>query len=94
VTYLSNKVSATTGATRTGLFIHTEETPSNGQYNPTSGADPQCWEGPGDYVSRGCIKLSYPYDIDAAHWYWNYRGGTTAHGSSAPYPMSYRLYVH
>lgn len=82
------------GTLRTQLFIHTEETRYNGQYNPTTGDDPQCWEGDGDYASLGCIKLGYPADIDSAHWYWNYRGGTTAHGSGAPYPMPDRLYVH
>lgn len=93
VWYLSDKINSA-GLLRTGLFIHSEETPSNGQYNPTAGDDPQCWEGVGDYLSMGCIKLAYPGDIDAAHWNWNYRGGTTAHYTGWPYPMPDRLYVH
>jgi len=93
VWYLSDKVGIS-GAVRKGLFIHTEETMYNGQYNPTAGDDPKCWEGVDDYRSEGCIKLAYPEDIDRAHWLWNYLGGTTAHGSSAPYPMTTRMYVH
>ncbi|MGB4441553.1 MAG: hypothetical protein WBJ62_04940 [Coriobacteriia bacterium] len=93
VWYLSDK-RGTSGDLRTGLFVHTEETMYNGQYNPTAGDDPKCWEGDIDYRSEGCIKLAYPEDIDRAHWFWNYRGGTTAHGSGWPYPMATRLYVH
>lgn len=93
VWYLSNKYSSA-GVLRTSLFIHTEETSSNGQYNPTAGDDPKCWEGDGDYYSLGCLKLAYPVDIDRAHWLWNYRGGTSVHGSGSPYPLSTRLYVH
>ena len=55
VWYLSDKVNSF-GEMRTSLFIHTEETPSNGQYNPTSGDDPQCWEGVNDYYSHGCMQ--------------------------------------
>jgi hypothetical protein len=93
VWYLSDK-RGESGALRTALFIHTEETMYNGQYNPTAGDDPKCWEGPIDYWSNGCIKLAYPEDIDRAHWFWNYRGGTTGHGSGWPYPFVSRLYVH
>jgi len=94
VWYLSDKRSVTTGVMRTALFIHTEETPSNGQYNPTSGDDPQCWEGAIDYKSLGCVKLAWNADIAAAHDCWNYRGGSTAHGSTYPYPFRSKLYVH
>ena len=49
------------GTPRTALFIHTEETSSNGQYCPTSGDDPYCWESVDwDYRSEGCIKIAYP----------------------------------
>lgn len=48
-----------TGVLRTELFIHTEETSSNGQSCPTGGDDPFCWEGENDYYSNGCIKLSH-----------------------------------
>jgi hypothetical protein len=44
VWYLSDK-RGTSGDLRTGLFVHTEETMYNGQYNPTAGDDPKCWEG-------------------------------------------------
>lgn len=93
VWYLSDKRNSA-GVLRTGLFIHSEETPWNGQYNPTAGDDPQCWEGDFDYRSLGCIKLAYPGDIDAAHWFWNFRGGTGAHSTGWPYPMPDRLHVH
>lgn len=46
------------GVVRTELFIHTEETSSRGQYCPTAGDDPFCWEGTNDYYSQGCIKIS------------------------------------
>jgi hypothetical protein len=47
------------GTRRTDLFIHSEETASRGQSCPTSGDDPFCWEGTGDYYSEGCIKISH-----------------------------------
>jgi hypothetical protein len=46
------------GVRRTELFVHSEETSSNGQYCPTGGDDPFCWEGVNDYYSNGCIKLA------------------------------------
>ncbi len=49
------------GTIRRELFIHTEETVSNGQYCPTTGDDKHCWETAAwDYRSIGCVKISYP----------------------------------
>ena len=63
------------GTLRTELFIHSEETADNGQYCPTSGDDPFCWEGDSDYVSLGCIKLSraapYPSHLAQANNDWD-----------------------
>jgi hypothetical protein len=58
-----------TGTLRTELFIHSEETPDGGQYCPTAGDDPFCWEGAFDYYSNGCIKLAHapPYPSDVAY---------------------------
>lgn len=42
------------GTYRTELFIHSKQTPSNGQNCPGS----QCWASANDYMSNGCIKLS------------------------------------
>jgi hypothetical protein len=83
------------GTLRTELFIHSEETASTGQYCPTSGDDPYCWEGWTDYYSNGCIKLAhanagFPDAIGAAHWEWHNRFGSPAHGS---YGLYHRLYV-
>lgn len=49
------------GTIRWGLFIHSEETVSNGQSCPTSGDDKHCWESAAwDYRSNGCVKISHP----------------------------------
>jgi hypothetical protein len=77
---------------RTALFIHTEETPSQGQ---NCGSEPQCWDGAGDYYSAGCIKVSYPNhgfpnDIGNIHWQFHNNGGSRSHGS---YTLQYMLYV-
>jgi hypothetical protein len=54
------------GIKRTELFIHSEMTPDRTQACSPGVIDgPQCWEGPTDYVSLGCIKLK-PSDIAAA----------------------------
>lgn len=66
---LNNKVCSDGGTTRTELFIHSEMTRSGGQSCPSSGDDPQCWEGNGDFRSAGCIKLR-PADVkDAASYF-------------------------
>jgi hypothetical protein len=66
---LNNKECAAGGTTRTELFVHSEMTSSGGQSCPTSGDDPFCWEGNGDYKSEGCIKLK-PADIKEAASYY------------------------
>jgi hypothetical protein len=70
---ISDKWCSGGSAERTQLFIHSEMTQNHGQYCPTSGDDPQCWEGVtgsiNDYKSEGCIKLSYS-DIDTFRWQW------------------------
>src|SRR5919197_866227 len=70
------------GTPRQELFIHSEETASNGQYCPTIYDDPFCWDGDFDYKSAGCIKLSraapYPSDLGQAHSDWD--GWSGAHG--------------
>jgi hypothetical protein len=77
---------------RTELFIHTEETPSQGQ---NCGYEPQCWDGDSDYYSAGCVKVSYPNhgapnNIGAIHSQFHNNGGSTSHGS---YTLRYMLYV-
>ncbi|MGH8973776.1 MAG: hypothetical protein ACRD0C_11305 [Acidimicrobiia bacterium] len=47
------------GQIRSDLFIHTEETPEQGQAPAGGRRDhDQRWDGNGDYKSQGCIKLS------------------------------------
>lgn len=55
---------------RTDLFIHTEETGSQGQSCPTSGDDAFCWEGDFDYISQGCIKVSYK-NVGQVDQFWD-----------------------
>jgi hypothetical protein len=62
--------------TRTALFIHTEKTADNGQYCPTNDDDPYCWENANDYLSIGCVKISYPNNgfpnsIGSLHTWWH-----------------------
>jgi len=47
VFYLQDKT-CWNGTWRTQLFIHSEETAAQGQYCPTAGDDPYCWDGPSD----------------------------------------------
>ena len=86
VFYLQDKT-CWNGTWRTQLFIHSEETADQGQYCPTAGDDPYCWDGPSDYYSNGCIKLShsgygFPDNIQDAHWWWHNRDGYSFHGYS------------
>jgi hypothetical protein len=90
VWYLSNHYDSN-GNLRTALFIHTEETPSNGQ---SATYEPQRWDGDSDYNSLGCIKIAYGSNLNLMHSYWNNYGGSTAHGSSSPYPLASKLYVY
>ena len=60
------------------------KTAGQGQYCPTAGDDPYCWEGAYDYYSNGCIKVSragYPSDLRLVHDGW--------HGKSADYRHGY-----
>jgi hypothetical protein len=58
---LQDKVCSNGVTLRTELFIHTEETSTNGQSCPTAADDPYCWEtAADDYKSIGCVKNSYP----------------------------------
>jgi hypothetical protein len=82
---------------RTELFIHSEETSSNGQYCTSSYDDPFCWERSADYYSLGCIKLArpspvadFPNDLGNAHSVYHDYGGSSVHGASTD---SYELYV-
>lgn len=87
------------GTVRTELFIHSEETKTNGQSCPTSGDDPYCWESAAeDYRSLGCVKIShanngYPDSVGSLNsWWHNQVGGQHSTytlrilwvGSSAP----------
>jgi hypothetical protein len=90
------------GTVRTELFIHTEETATNGQSCPDPGSDdPYCWEtAEWDYRSAGCVKISYnnsgfPDSVGTLHGWWhNQVGGQHSTyvprvlwvGSSAPPP--------
>lgn len=77
---------------RTELFIHSEETSGQGQYCPTSGDDPFCWEGDFDYYSNGCIKVSRaaPIPTDLARLHDNWDAWSGLHGS---FTLSQRLFV-
>lgn len=82
---------------RTELFIHSEETASNGQACSSAWDDPFCWERTGDYASLGCIKLArpspvadFPNDLGSAHNYYHDYGGSSTHGASTD---TYELYV-
>ena len=71
------------GTWRTALFIHTEESPWQGQW-----CEPWCWDGAHDYYSNGCIKISYPYDIAALHSRYH-AYGWDAHGYYTAYDALY-----
>lgn len=81
-----------TGTLRSELFTHSEETANQGQYCPTAGDDPFCWEGWTDYYSNGCIKLAHAYpwpsDVAQADNLWH---GYDGHVGSLWLPR--RLYV-
>lgn len=65
------------GTLRTELFIHTEETSSQGQSCGPAGTDyPFCWEGDNDYYSEGCIKVSHYSIMPGLDGYWHSWGGT------------------
>jgi hypothetical protein len=76
------------GTLRTELFIHSEETADNGQ-----SCEAFCWDGPNDYYSQGCIKISRggaaPTDLAQANDKWDSWDGR--HGA---FTASNKLYVH
>jgi hypothetical protein len=83
VFYLQNK-QCWNGTWRSQLFIHSEETAAQGQYCPTAGDDPYCWEGDTDYYSHGCIKISRlgnPSDLRKLHDGWHAQSGDSRHGA-------------
>ena len=64
VWYLSDYYCSAT-VTRDQLFVHTEETASNGQMCGSPYDERYCWDGEGDYHSVGCIKVRrLPVDSD------------------------------
>lgn len=74
VWHLQNKT-CSDGTERNALFIHTEETTTNGQSCSSANDDPKCWDGypsgeaTNDYKSNGCIKVrrSSPEHSRTAH---------------------------
>jgi hypothetical protein len=88
VWWLQDKYCADGITKRTELFIHSEETQSNGQRCTSTWDDPFCWERASDFYSLGCIKLarpspvaSFPNDVGTAHSYYHDHGGG-GHGQS------------
>jgi hypothetical protein len=93
VFYLQNK-QCWNGTWRTELFVHSEETAAQGQYCPTAGDDPYCWDADYDYFSNGCVKLSragYPSDLRLMHDGWHTKSADYRHGS---FWIDDWLYVH
>jgi hypothetical protein len=93
VFYLQDK-QCWNGTWRTQLFVHSEETAAQGQYCPTAGDDPYCWEGDNDYYSNGCIKLARggnPSDLRLMHDGWHAKSGDGRHGN---FTIGSWLYVH
>lgn len=72
---------------RDDILIHSEMTNDHQQTNCSgTGDSPTCWEGPSDYYSLGCIKVSFANiwgtatvggtaDSGTVKWYWVHRGG-------------------
>ena len=87
VWYVQDKVCRDGVTRRSQLFIHSEETESNGQSCTSTYDDPFCWEREGDYYSDGCIKVarpspvaSFPNDLSSAHNTYHDYGGSSKHG--------------
>lgn len=88
VWWLQDKYCADGVTKRTELFIHSEETETNGQRCTSAYDDPFCWERVSDYYSLGCIKLArpspvagFPNDLGLAHSYYHSYGGSPNHGA-------------
>jgi hypothetical protein len=82
------------GTLRTELFIHSEQTSSNGQVCTSNADDLQCWDktpgtaGTNDYYSNGCIKVRRPSaegswadDVSSIHSDWHNLGAGSGHGN-------------
>lgn len=94
------------GTLRTELFIHSEQTSSNGQVCTSNADDAQCWDStaaPGgsnasnDYYSNGCIKVRRPSpeasvadDVSSIHSDWHNLGAGSGHGVA----YASAIYVH
>lgn len=79
---LEDKVCNGGSTLRTELFIHTEETVSNGQNCTSAPDDPHCWEGTFDYASQGCVKVSHPTSVSTLHTWWHSAAIGGAHSTA------------
>jgi hypothetical protein len=81
------------GTPRGDLFIHSEETADNGQTCGYPYNEWYCWDGPTDYYSYGCIKLSratpYPSHLAQADNAWDGWGGPYGYVN-----LYHRVYVY
>jgi hypothetical protein len=98
VWWVQDKYCADGVTKRVELFIHSEETASNGQQCTSAYDDRFCWERVADYYSLGCIKLArpspvanFPNDLGSAHRTYHDHGGSNKHGS---FTDTNELYVH
>jgi hypothetical protein len=86
------RCSGGTGTLRTELFIHSEETSSNGQTCKDPYIEQFCWDGDSDYYSLGCIKISRagsPSNLGLLDGNWHNWSGLT--GS---FSLPQRVYVY
>ena len=70
------------GTIRTELFIHTEENVANLQTCTAAPDDPYCWEGSFDYMSEGCVKVSWLPGITTVHNWWHSTNVAGHHSTS------------
>lgn len=98
VWWVQDKYCADGVTKRIELFIHSEETSSNGQQCTSTYDDRFCWERVADYYSLGCIKLArpspvanFPNDLGNAHRTYHDHGGSGQHGR---FTDTNELYVH
>jgi hypothetical protein len=86
------RCSGGTGTLRTELFIHSEETSTNGQTCGNPYNERFCWDGDSDYYSLGCIKISRagsPSDLGRLDGNWHNWSGLTGYFS-----LPQRVYVY
>jgi hypothetical protein len=98
VWWVQDKYCADGVTKRVELFIHSEETASNGQQCTSTYDDRFCWERVADYYSLGCIKLArpspvanFPNDLGNAHRTYHDHGGSSQHGA---FTDANELYVY